>query len=198
MALREDQQVRATAIQAAASFCAPLSDAASGIPDVTDVLFVADVFAAYIEKGWEEALRVRCTSGTEDAHLQVVGESQSIAASSTPAPVTPGPEAPLAPPAQPEPEAVERRHADVIPLEARGVVRPEQSAARKKVDKVRREGAERVVKQARVAKTPEHLHRITTDAEDAGLLGVMLMVDGELRTVKSYLDELRQKVESLR
>lgn len=63
-----EQEIRAAAISAAATFCAPIGGASNGhIPAPEDVLFVADVFYGYVQGGWEEALKVYATSEKQQA-----------------------------------------------------------------------------------------------------------------------------------
>lgn len=192
-----EQEIRAAAISAAATFCAPIDGASNGhIPAPEDVLFVADVFYGYVQGGWEEALKVYATSEKQQETPTMrnveLRESPPVEDILLPElesqPVPPHPAETLpTPPTSREPE---RREADIIPLEARGVVTKEQSSARRAVDRIKRQRAMKIFNQAQVAKAAEHKQRLIEEAEDAGLQDFVLEIKGESLVLGSYLASL--------
>jgi type IV secretory pathway VirB10-like protein len=192
-----EQEIRAAAISAAATFCAPIGGASNGhIPAPEDVLFVADVFYGYVQGGWEEALKVCATSEKQQAmptvrnvELRESPPMEDILLPELESPPTP-PHPAETFPAATAPKAPERRDADVIPLEARGVVTKEQSSARRAVDRIKRQRAMKIFNQAQVAKVAEHKQRLIEEAEDAGLQDFVLEVEGKPLVLGSYLASL--------
>lgn len=192
-----EQEIRAVAIQAAASFCAPISGvAARQIPNLDDVLFVADVFYGYVQGGWEEALRIDATSEKQqqESHVKSVElREQTPAQGTSPSRPEPQPEPPAPVPPTPEPASTnegETPIADIIPIEARGVVTKEQSSARRAVDRIKRKRAEKIVNEFKVAKVEEHRQRLREEAEESGLLGFLVTVNGRELELGSYLASL--------
>lgn len=209
-----EQEIRAVAIQAAGAFCAPISPVlGQQIPNLEDVLFVADVFAGYIEGGWENALRVNATDekkqqGDGEGPVQS-GQVETVELREQASPAgefevkfdpDPFPTLPAghdeqtatepASSATSAPEPTEERTADVIPLAARGKVDPVQATARRKIEKVRHDRAMSFLNQARTAKAPEHKNRIKDEVELNELSGVMLEIDGRVQSLGSYLAKL--------
>lgn len=182
-----EQTMRASAIAAAAAFCAPFSGVDDGkIPALEDVLFVADVFHGYIEGGWQEALGIYATGDKQQDAPKV--HSVELREESTPVEdillSEPEAQAPSGPPphpseAPPEEGQGEGPDADVIPIEVRGHVTKEQNRARRMVDKIRRDRAMKIFNQSRVAKSEEHKHRLLDEAEQAGLLDYVLRIEGQ-------------------
>lgn len=192
-----EQEIRAVAVQAAAAFCAPISNVHErNIPNVENVLFVADVFYGYVQGGWEEALRIHATSdktsdepSTKSVELRERRPVQDAPLPESVQPEQSRPSAKSAPPAEAPQEKVPS-DADVIPIQARGVVTKEQVGARRYFDKMKRERAEHILKRARVAKAQEHKERLREDAEESGLLGVLVEVDGTEMELGQYLASL--------
>ena len=192
-----EQEIRAAAISAAATFCAPIGGASNGhIPAPEDVLFVADVFYGYVQGGWEEALKVYATSEKQqgvptvrNVELRESPPVEDILLSELESqPVPPHPAEIL--PAADAREEPEPRDADVIPMAARGVVTQEQSSARRAVDRIKRQRAMKIFNQAQVAKAAEHKQRLIEEAEDAGLHDFVLEIKGESLVLGSYLASL--------
>lgn len=192
-----EQEIRAAAISAAATFCAPIGGASNGhIPAPEDVLFVADVFYGYVQGGWEEALKVYETSekqqdapAVRNVELRESPPPEDILLPELESPPTPPHPAETLPMAA-TPKAPERPDADVIPLEARGAATKGQSKARLHVDKIRRQRAEQILNQARVAKAEEHKLRLIDEARDAGLHGFPVEINGQTQELGSYLASL--------
>lgn len=178
--MRPEQEVRAAAIQAAAAFCAPIGGVADRqIPSPEDVLFVADVFAAYIESGWEAALRVVSTSEEQSAAESAgnVGPHrrtpEQTAASPKPHPQPVTPESSL-----PTPVQARQGGADVIPIEARGGVSGKQAKAAGVVRRIKRTRAEGILREFGAAKAEGHRNRLRKEAEESGLLDHPVTVGG--------------------
>lgn len=180
--LSADQRIRAAAMQSAAAFCDPSVK-------IEDVIFAADVFAGYIQGGWQRALQVYATGdhnpeptqGPQDVELR----EQASPPSGAPAP----PEVPAStPPAPPEPgPSTPETTADVIPMSARGKVTEKQLAARVKVDRPRRQRAESFLRQGQSAKAEQHRELLMTDIEKAGLEDFVLEHKGEMRQLGEHL-----------
>ncbi|MFE0472482.1 hypothetical protein ACFW2V_12800 [Streptomyces sp. NPDC058947] len=191
-----DQEIRAAAIKAASALCAPVSPVDDQqIPNVEDVLFVADVFKGYIEQGWEEALRIhnlgnaQPSDSVRDVELR---EQKSIEDVHLVEPAPPAESAAPAGPLLPTQGVKEQGEtvADIIPIQARGTVTKEQSEARRAVDRVRRQRAEQIVNQARVAKTSEHKQNLLDQTEAAGLLDFPVEVEGGRQELGAFLQSL--------
>jgi antitoxin (DNA-binding transcriptional repressor) of toxin-antitoxin stability system len=205
-----DQEARATAISAAASFCAPISGVADqqmpdgsirrGIPNIEDVLFVADVFYGYVQGGREEALRIYGTSdkqqtpAVKDVELREQRPVQDVPLPEPELPATPSePQPPVDPVASTGAcEGVEGGSpvADIIPIEARGSATKEQSNARSYLNRVKEKRAESIYKRALVAKVEEHRQRLRDEAESSGVLHFTLRVDGKDQELVQHLTSL--------
>lgn len=179
-----DQRVRAVAIQSAAAFCAPATP-------IEDVLFAADVFAGYIEGGWQRALQVHSSGNTQE---QPDVQSVELREQATPeAPASheeqpPKVDAP-APPEQSPPSSVDE-HAEVIPLAARGTVSKKQTEARRIIDRNRRERAKYFLNQAKVAKAQEHKMRLLDEVAEAQLDDFVMEIDGRMQKLGAYIRNL--------
>lgn len=197
-----DQEIRAEAIKAAAALCAPVSPVDDQqIPNVEDVLFVADVFKGYIDQGWEEALRLHSLSGTQQApSVRTVELREQQPVEDVPLPeqvqTSPGPTSAPEPAVEPTPEPAiatkvpKESMADIIPIEARGTVTKEQGAARRMVDRIRYQRAEQLFKQAQVAKSEDHKQRLRDEMEGAGLANVVISIEGRKQELGQYLASL--------
>lgn len=190
-----EQEIRAAAVQAAASFCAPIGSAGQSIPDMEDVLFVADVFKGYVENGWEAALQIYATSAKQqvsqsgqDVELREQHPVQDVQLPQAEAP-TQQPLTPSAPATDVVPE-IEPPSADVIPIEARGVVTKKQVKSRTYLDKIKAKRAEGIAKMAKVAKTEEHKERLREDAQESGLLDFPVRINGQDIELGRYLASL--------
>lgn len=187
-----EQELRAVAIQAAASLCAPVSPVdRQEIPQVESVLFVADVFYAYVQGGWEQALDVYAATASkepepeepvEDVELREKAVEPDILAEEA------AQEPPQAP--APEPRDEVEPEAEVIPLAARGTVTKEQSKASRYLHRVKLERATGILKQAAVAKTAEHKDRLREQASSAGLDDFVLPIGGVDQKLGEYLQNL--------
>lgn len=206
-----EQEMRTVAIQAAASFCAPLGTVEGGqapqIPALDQVLFVADVFHGYILGGAEEARRIENASAPREPEpeapqaaetqfrLTGVGANLEIAVQPPAVPVTvpvPSPvsavQVPVEAPVEPE---AQETPADIIPLAARGSVSAEQFGARRKIESTRRRAAEGILNRSRVAKLPKQKEDLVVEAEQKGLSDFVLDVgDGTVMQLGAYLDSL--------
>jgi hypothetical protein len=204
-----EQELRALAIQAAASHCAARD------VSLEDVVFVADVFCGYIQDGAERALQIDAagtrqvqlepgmgdTSPAEgpapvvrDVELREERSVEDVPVSFDPDPVTvmravqDTESAPVEPSASgPEPNPPS---ADIIPLAARGSTTPQQSSARHKIEKLRREAANKILAEAKSAKALEHKRRLYEKAEEKGLCNLLLEIDGQTRELGPYLESL--------
>lgn len=186
-----EQEIRAVAIKAAASFCAPFSDVrGQHIPNVEDVLFVADVFYGYVQGDWEEALKVSTTSDKQEQPAQDVElceqhqvqdahSSQPTEADASPSSVKP-----------PTPSEGDAPIADIIPIEARGAVTKRQTKAQAYFNKIKEERATKLLKLATVAKTEEHKERLREDAQEFGLVDFPVSVNGREMELGQYLASL--------
>lgn len=193
-----EQEIRAAGIQAAAAFCAPISYVNDGqVPGIEDVLFVADVFASYIQGGWQTALQVHGEGRREeplplvqDVELRETGTEPTAGPGEPHRPPSPISLAP-ATPSEPEPSSeLPTSIADIIPLEARGAPSKVQLGARRAIERGKAQRAERILAVARVAKTEEHRDRVLEDLKSSGLEGFEVEVNGVPQELGSYLPSL--------
>lgn len=183
----DEQQIRAAAIQASAAFCAPLTHVNGGeVASVTNVLFVADVFAGYIEGGWTAALQIHdggSQAGPADPVIPPVEPPVRAVPDEPdpqPGPVDENPDTSPAP--EPDPGNV---------IEAKfGTGGNKQGAARSKIEKIRKDHADRILAQASVAKVRAHKDRLIGEAEDCGLEDFPVVIKGKTMTLGSYLASL--------
>ena len=201
-----EQEIRAAATQAAATFCAPLGSS------FDDLLFVAKVFEAQITEGPEAALRVYATGqpsavtqdapepepAVKDVELREqehpVGDILMMSFDDDPPTIpriNPAPqaasEAPAVAASAPVPEP---QTADVIPLAVRGTVDGKQDKARRKIEGMRHQRAQKLVQQAKTAKVPAHKERLRDEADEAGLTEFQIEIDGKLQVLGAYLASL--------
>jgi hypothetical protein len=212
-----EQEIRAAAIQAAASFCAPIGYVQGGvIPNPEDLLFVADVFCGYIEDGWQRALEINATGakdqdanagrGTDDTAADVEKPSEPMdllrdvelreqqpagdaEVTFDPDPVTIPQAVPVATP-EPAPTQAADTSANVIPIGGRGNGGQPQNETRLKIEKMRRKVAEQIVSEAQTAKAREHKDRLRERAEERGVSDFVMDIDGQLVAVGAYLASL--------
>lgn len=195
-----EQELRAVAIQAAASLCAPVSPVdRQEIPQVENVLFVADVFQGYIQGGWKQAMAVYETAArkeeaeaapeepVKDVELRERAVEPDILAEEAAAEL---PAREFVPSRETEGDPEPTQVADVIPMQARGVVTKEQSKASQYLNRIKRERAAGILKQASVAKTAEHKDRLRNEASEAGLDNFVMTINGVERSVGEYLASL--------
>lgn len=180
------QQIRATAAQVAATLMA------SAGPPPGDFVMAADVVAAFIEHGLDAALVragvtgdpapapviVPTAESPEPMALLVTGHrefTEPVFQDAVPVQQEPGP--------QQEPE----RNADVIPLAARGEVNLKQQKARSAIDKIKHERAMKIYRQFEMAKAEGHRQKLRDEAEEAELTDFPIVVNGEAKTLGTYL-----------
>lgn len=182
-----DQQIRAVAVQAAASLVQ------RGVSPL-DFLVACDVAASYIANGRDAAIAT---------FLQDAPDVPQVAQSIEPQPAN------LVEPAQvhhrpaalPTPipaqsvrsEPVDKTEGEEIPLEANAPVSPSQESARRMVEKTRRARAANIAAQASVAKVRAHLANLVTEAEDSLLDDVMVTPPGRNEPIAlgAYLSSLQ-------
>lgn len=180
--MNADQEIRAAAIQGAAALCE------QGLP-MEDVLFVADVFAAYIAGGWQSALEVHSTGAAPQEPPKI--QSVELREQSAPPPVEPAPvEAP--PAVQSSTESVPESLADILPLSARGAVTKTQVKARTIVERTRFKRAAQLLNEGRAAKAEGHRQRVLDAIVEAELDEFVLDVgdDGGMQQLGAYLRNL--------
>lgn len=185
----DEQQIRAAAIQASAALCAPITSVSGGeVASVTDVLFVADVFAGYIESGWAAALQIHDNGARQESAHPVVPPAEP--------PVRAVPDAPAV---QPEPVPAEGKTESAPPPEPDsgkvikakfGTGGSSQGEARSKIERIRKESADQILAQAKVAKVRAHKDRLIDEAETRGLEDFPVVIKGATMTLGAYLSSL--------
>lgn len=171
-----EQEIRRAALHEAVEFTKPLGGSA---PE--DLIYVADVFAAYITGGPEAALQLHFTRSPEPRAVEL-RETPPSAPPPAPAP---------APEVAPDTRARVARDRTQPTQEPRPATpRPANPEALRKIERGRREAAQQILRQAKVAKLEEHRRRLHRDAVDRGLAEVELEIDGRMRQLGPYLATL--------
>ena len=209
-----EQEIRAAALQAAATLCAHFTTVETQqIPGFVDIQFVSAVFEVQIAEGPEAALRLYEASqappavtqdapepepAVKDVELREqehpVGDILMMSFDDDPPTIpriNPAPqaasEAPAVAASAPAPEP---QTADVIPLAVRGTVDGKQDKARRKIEGMRHQRAQKLVQQAKTAKVPAHKERLRDEADEAGLTEFQIEIDGKLQVLGAYLASL--------
>lgn len=166
-------QVRADAIKAAAALAGGVGDSS---PE--NVFFTADLFVVFIEQGSDAALAeyarrlaLRPVEETPEAPVVELREA---------APVVPDKAAEQA-----------AEQAAPGPLEAAfDTPAPERSAAFLRIQQGREQRARSIVNEAKVAKALDHKKKLIEDAEESGLSGFSLTINGREQELGPYLRSL--------
>lgn len=172
-----EQQIRAAAAQAAASMVP------RGAP-ISDYVSVCDVVAAFIENGWEAA------------HAAYLRYDKNVAPPEGAPPQPTGPQPAMLTEPLTSPAIASQRTeptSEAIPAEVNKPVPPKQQAARKIVDETIKARARKIANVASVAKARAHLEDLKVEADDAGLLEVLITTPGDrskAMTLKAYLESL--------
>lgn len=173
--MNPDQSIRALAAQATATLMAPMQ------PQPADFVAVAEVVEAYIRDGKEAAFALTVPM-PEDAP-----------------PVEPEPPAPVHQaavedirPSRDEvtlEEPADEPEAQVIQMAGRAVS-PKQQEARQLIERKKKDRVDAIMAEASVAKVKAHKERLLNDAEDSGLSGYPVVINGSAMTLGSYLGSL--------
>lgn len=194
-----EQEIRAAAVQAAATFCGPLKSS------FEDVQYVAGIFAVHITDGPEAALRLHeasqppaepasapeaPTTAVKNVELREERPVEDVEVFFEPDPLNVTQAAEEDVDTAPEVPVLEGPPADVIPITARGAVPQAQNSARRKIEKMRHERAVKILNLAATAKAIEHKRRLADEAEEAGLFEYRMEIDGQVRELGPYLASL--------
>lgn len=170
----QEIEIRKVALEAAIEFAKPLGAVA---PE--DLLYAADIFAAYLAHGPEEALRVDFERGrprrstTEPVELRERESSKP-------------------PPPRPEVAAVPDR--EVSPAREAPKGDPEGNRkALSRIEKIRKDRAEGILRQAKVAKAPEHRRKLLREAEESGVVDLVVNTPEGRKPLGEYLRPLPER-----
>jgi hypothetical protein len=160
-----DQEVRASAAQAAARLMAPIQ------PSSQDFIFVADLIAQYISSGRDAAL-AQC------APQPLPAEPEPVTVHAAEVPVTE--------------KVATSGEAEVFQFADGNKVSPKQETARRILENTRRTRVASILKQATVAKAQAHRQKLVDEAEEAGLndYAITHPTSGEAMTLGAYLATL--------
>lgn len=144
----------------------------------------AHTMEVFIEHGYRAALDLMPSSEPQQSANEGVYVAVTPPPVPTPAPPRPVQEVPL--PEVPE-EPKGEPAANVVPLAARGQVSSKQLEARSSIERTRHERAMRIFEEFKLAKAAGHKDRLREDMHRAGLGSFPIVINGEARTLESYI-----------
>lgn len=189
--MESDQEIRSHATAVAATLLAPTQ------PDPIGFILSSEIIATYIKSGREAALDLyyrNFPAGQEGEPVHPVESSISVETETSqeegePSIISTQSEE-KAPPLLAGRD--EEEGGEIIPLAARAPVSDKQLAARRAIEKQRRQRADGIFKQARVAKAASHKEKLLEQTIQAGLDDFVLTIDGKPSKLGDYIRSIQE------